>query len=592
MFTDDMNHAVPGSTSTSGRHSSRPRLRKLPSRVLSGLFGAHFKKRVGAMLRGATDGKCEENGNSAHVLLHLHINNLPDELIVEIFDAAHAVTFSSIDGRTLTNWLHLFHVCARWRYIIASVPSFWRVIPIVRSLKALYYFDQFRRNTPLEIHFADLHAIPSPVKALRPYLPEIRLLSLSMHCLDFQNSPLDDVFSVPMPALEELHIMPQAVLNTEARTNAPLSLLHFRTIRHLKLYRLICPSDFGGWWLESLHLHACVWNISFDSFITTLRRCWSLVKLRLDQSLHPLALTAPQGRVSYPHLGRASLYDLRSLIIEDYSPELVSTVLAHVRAPFIRYLRVVCYATRPRREDSEALVSSEGLLRPLLPPDPWDHLQLALDAGSATANISIRDDMCTLTVSSVKAGYSSTATLSARFDRQWTRVVPTAMQDLTDLFSSARITTLVIHGSSYYIFPMDWMKLFNALPSLETLDLTSSGTWVAMWHGLRRAGRLQSAPEDVGCPRLATIRIRHISRPEDNYPAPPDEDDLKVIKDTLRWRATHGVRLRNLSWSMCSAEHADYDAARKRFLDELRPFIEGALAYEYISDSPAPGVAS
>ncbi|KAI0354481.1 hypothetical protein OH77DRAFT_1512203 [Trametes cingulata] len=576
---------------STGEDLQRPRLRKLPSRILSGLFGGHLKDRVRTMRRGAAQGQHNSKEGDTQVQSRQpsgpHINDLPDELFLEIFDQLHAATFcaGNIHRHTLSEWLHYIHVCTRWRYIIVSVPSFWRAIPIVRNLKALRFFVPLRGNVPLEIHFGDVQALqPQILEDLRTHLPEIRLLTVTLSSLDFQNDPLDDLLSMEMPALEELHVLPRVVLNPDARIHAPFKMQQFPRLRHLELHRLICPSDMSN--LTTLHLYACVWSISFDNFIAALGRCSQLVELHLDQSLHPLHLTAPRGG-SHPQKRPAYLPRLRSLIIEDYSPDLISAVLAHVTTPSIKSVRTICYATRPRRDDNGDLITSESLLRPLLPYDPFD-IQLAVNSAPATARISTREDMCTLTVTSTEGHCSSNISVSGRFDREWTHVVPSAMHDLADVFSGAKITALVIQASSYYILPTDWKKLFNALPSLDTLDLTSSGTWTAMWQGLHRAGLLAATPEVVGCPQLATVRIRHISRPEDNYPAPPDENDLQVIKDTLRWRALHGARLKHLSWSMCSSEHAGYDVARKRFLDELGPFVDGTVAYEDLSAVQQP----
>ncbi|EIW52613.1 uncharacterized protein TRAVEDRAFT_31796 [Trametes versicolor FP-101664 SS1] len=186
------------------------------------------------------------------------------------------------------------------------------------------------------------------------------------------------------------------------------------------------------------------------------------------------------------------------------------------------------------------------------------------------------EDLCIVRVESKALPVPISVNLQARFDLDWSRVVPAALQDISHLFGSTPITELVVEGSSYHILPSVWEELFTSLPLLQRLELTGNGTWTAMWQGLHRASAWSAQP---CCPQLTRVHIRHTSRPEDNYPAPPDDRDLEIIADALRERAEADAKLDELVWAVFSLHHANYYASRGRFMARLAPFVE-RVTYE------------
>ncbi|KAL1943522.1 hypothetical protein VTO73DRAFT_3967 [Trametes versicolor] len=500
------------------------------------------------------------------------IDRLPDELLIVIFDCVHAIYFRERYLGSFYRWFCVMRVCKRWRNIMLSVSRFWRVVPIVADLTPLRWCLSLHGGTPLEIRVHNPWFLSESLDLFRSHISSVRALALYVVHMDISYSPIDVILSIGIPCLEELKVCPD-FLDDRMPPRSVVNMKQYPQLRRLDLRGVISPPDITT--LREIKLDRCSWPSSFHEFIQTLGGCSQLVELHVKQSLHSLSATAPREIPAKPR--RVTLPSLRRLDIAEDSAYIIAAVIAYLDTPAIASLRLLCYRLRPARDEEAQFSDSEHLFRTLVPADSSRILPtFPPKAGPVIASLAFMEDLCIVRVESKALPVPISVNLQARFDLDWSRVVPAALQDISHLFGSTPITELVVEGSSYHILPSVWEELFTSLPLLQRLELTGNGTWTAMWQGLHRASAWSAQP---CCPQLTRVHIRHTSRPEDNYPAPPDDRDLEIIADALRERAEADAKLDELVWAVFSLHHANYYASRGRFMARLAPFVE-RVTYE------------
>ncbi|OJT03989.1 hypothetical protein TRAPUB_5318 [Trametes pubescens] len=502
-----------------------------------------------------------------------HIGRLPDELLIMVLDCVHAAYFRERYVSSFYEWLSILRVCRRWRNITLSVSRLWRVVPISSDLTPLQWCLALHGDTPLEIRMHNPWLSSVSLDLFGSHISSIRVLALHVAHMDIRYSPFDAILSISMPGLEELKIFPDFLLDDRLPPRSVVNMEQYPRLRRLDLRGIIVPPNIST--LCEIELDRCSWLFSFHDFIQTLGSCSQLVELHLKQSLRSLASTAPREIPANPR--RATLPSLRKLNIADNSACIIAGVMGHLDIPAIASLRILCCRLRPARDEEAQFSESEHLFRTLIPGDPSRILPtFPTDACPVSASLTFMEDLCIVRVESTALPTPISVNLQARFDLDWTRVVPAALQDISHLFSKTPVTELVVQGSSYHILPSVWEELFTSLPLLQRLELTGNGTWTAMWQGLHRASAWSA---QSCCPQLTRVHIRHTSRPQDNYPAPPDERDLEIIASALRERAEAGAKLDELLWAVYSLHHPNYYASRGRFMARLAPYVE-RVTYE------------
>ncbi|KAI0631422.1 hypothetical protein C8Q77DRAFT_134158 [Trametes polyzona] len=503
-----------------------------------------------------------------------HIHRLPDELLIIIFEFAHENHFPAPPlGFINDDWAKILFVCKRWFTILSSVSHLWDTIPIGHTLWPLRFSLSHCGDSSLDIRIYVRLAAPA-LRILGPRVTSIRSLTLWAKTPEQHLNVFSDLLFTKLPLLEVLNISAFDVHTTGNLYPEFKPQEYCPRLRCLRLQNFIAPSDISR--LRIIDFSACWWPFSWSEFLHALSACSEVVFIRLHISLYALRPSLPDDTASSIPI-RVHLERLQTLIVKDYCNRVITGLLSHLDAPNLVSLRLVCYKTHPVRDEEDRFPDDAGLFRTLLPPEPANFLPKS--AASATVTISFIKDFCSVKVcrSGTKPGANATVDLRARYDLDWTRVVPATLQDVSRIFRNTPVTALVVEGSPYHIPPAVWEELFTSLPRLRGLKLTGNGTWTAMWQGLHHAS--QTGADRLCCRHLEAIYIRHTSRPEDNYPAPPDERNLQIICDALKTRAEGGAKLTELGWAVDSLHHANYYAARGRFMARLSPYVE-RVTYE------------
>ncbi|KAH9847784.1 hypothetical protein C2E23DRAFT_489303 [Lenzites betulinus] len=520
----------------------------------------------------------EPNG-SAPSAFTPHIDRLPDEILICIFECAHAAifeyTYNDITedniSRPLREWPQLLLVCTRWRGLLRSISHFWRVIPVAGLPVVLRDFILLSGNAPLDIRMLNeelaLRAMPILGRACVASARSLLLFSIDPR----PSNPgfYDELLNLDMPFLEVLTLTSANPKSDSPKRSILRSHQHYPSLRELVLCGLRAPHNITQ--LRTIHFTRCELPFSFDGFISTLSQCTQLVTLDLGFCLSSLN-SIPTIIARTPR--RAKLEGLRELTVQESLAHPLTAFLASIETPSVVYCQIECRETNPRREeDTRSFHNNSTIFRRLF-TSGFSHLTPRFPPGPIMGYVYISDDRCTVAVGSdLDSAPPNIALLVARYDLDWKPVLSAALEDLISLFSDIPITTLLVEASPYYVQPAVWTKIFTALSSLQCLELTGDGTWIAMWQGLHRA----SADSPAGalcCPDLRSVRVDHQSRAEEIHPAQPDERDLEIIVTALQHRAdVGGTRLEGITWRVRSLHHPDYYAVRGRFLARLSPFV-------------------
>ncbi|KAI0773113.1 hypothetical protein BD413DRAFT_612022 [Trametes elegans] len=492
------------------------------------------------------------------------ILRLPDEILVAIFDFVHAAIFYPTLRGSVRDWLRFLHVCSHWRCVALSVSQYWHIVPVGRDPAQVDFFLSKSRGLLTDVCF-NSDSIPPPLEALQPHISSIRRLEFSAPYFDCKYSAFNRLLSTLLPCLEELCIWP-IILNIETLHRMRLSLHRYPCLWGLRLQHLVCPPDISE--LRVLDLRSCYWVLSLGGFIDKLATCSNLVELRLNRSMSWFSPDDEPGDfLSQP---TAVLRHLHTLEIVDQSSEAVASLLAYLEMPALRDVRLVHRPDKPAgREDTEYTI------RDMLPSNPSRVLP-DFSSSLVTATVSVLHNISSIVLRS--GTHCAALSVATSFERDCGHALPAVLEDLVECVpdAPARLTTLAVHGDSYHVPAALWRRLFGRCAHLSALELSGNGTWTALWHALRPVASSWAVEPCVPCPALASVRVRYVPRPEDNYPAPPDMKDVEAIQGALEGRRNLGAQLQELVWEAHSAKHADFEEARERFLSSVRSYAERA----------------
>lgn len=100
------------------------------------------------------------------------IHQLPDEMLIEIFHF-----YRTTSPRAL-GLMSLMRVCARWRSLVSTTPSFWRNIYVRKRCEWLNLALSRCSGTPAEVILDDVALSRSVFSSILPrYSPILRVLN-------------------------------------------------------------------------------------------------------------------------------------------------------------------------------------------------------------------------------------------------------------------------------------------------------------------------------------------------------------------------------------------------------------------------------
>ncbi|KAI0716921.1 hypothetical protein C8Q76DRAFT_795165 [Earliella scabrosa] len=183
------------------------------------------------------------------------IASLPVELLTEIFlTVAHLCRKTSRP----TAWMQLLLVCTHWHTVACAASSLWRVIHV--SANTAYLRTALTRATSalIDLHLVALpsHTLTEASALLAPHAPRIRALRLchTTHAGASVPPAIVDLFNNPLPALEELAILP-VEWRTKRETSLPALPTRLRTLALSGVSVPREPAFYGA--LRALALHEC-----------------------------------------------------------------------------------------------------------------------------------------------------------------------------------------------------------------------------------------------------------------------------------------------------------------------------------------------
>ncbi|KAI0668196.1 hypothetical protein C8Q78DRAFT_1049016 [Trametes maxima] len=478
------------------------------------------------------------------------ITDLPNELLIEIFTYVHAWIFCPPSQQALRLWFHVLHTCGRWRSILLSIPEFWRIIPVDRQLHSLSFFLAHRGTLPFDLYL-DVEEDAPELAVLMPHIASIRLLDISISHPSIYHPYLDSLLSSQhLSALEELIIFPLRNEDLWPLERAigifPMPKLLRLRLRALERYNAL--SCFPN--LRVLELDSCKrWSLSFVELVDALGKCPNLEELYLTDSLfirwRDYSNTQPQynGRtLTLPHLHTLHIFDPTAMTISQF--------LVHLVAPALARLHVNYYHVKPARtfwlDDQNATTSGPSLKELVQVSDTTSQALPSFTADSATATISLSNHVYTVSLRSETRSLSLSRT-DGSHTLDYGAALPTAMQDLLELFPAAPITQLSIKVCKTNASSTLWARIFGHMPFLEQLELKGGGSSCEMWGGLYDA----STRESMGacCVRLRKIVIHGLPVKKDDAIVSCFAE-LALARATLTNREAAGVKLEELMWKM------------------------------------------
>ncbi|KAI0631420.1 hypothetical protein C8Q77DRAFT_133298 [Trametes polyzona] len=540
-------------------------------------------------------------GNSASSNAHkhlpvqsTHIGSLPNELVLRIFELVHREIFliPSLSSYQVPpepsyhTWIQFLHVCVQWRNLILSAPYLWYIAAVKSDVHPLELCLELSGSSPLEVRFYDAPGplISQALSLLQSRTDSIRSLVLYASNLRGDDPAMVELFSLDLPELEELCVMPVIALE-EGHDRRLVGMHHYPRLRRLTLLKLPLPLDIAN--LHLLHLHECALPPTYDELVLILEHCPALVELRLHCSLtKENALTPPQDLS--PRCRRARLEQLRILRVGGLFYEFVYTLLAHIDAPALSDLHVWTYYTPTQLPDS----ANERPLRPFLPGGPCVAFPRFPSDGRVTVRLSFEDGEW-LVLEALELPSPALTNRSPRKAHLRSRLVDTRpdvaspiCRDVAELFAHTPVVELVVRPgtgeSRTMIEPASWAELFASMPHLEEIRFIYDGDAAAMWQGLQQASVGRT---DLCSPHLKTVCIWRDASAEDGVLLPYGAS-LLLVSETLRMRQERGAKLGLLWWELGGLLTGEGESSerRARLEEKLCPFVHGLRFFESPSE--------
>ena len=495
----------------------------------------------------------------------LPINQLPQELIVDIFIACDDPAQTWPFGRSKIGWIHLTRVCRYWREVACASPNLWRSIHVRRG--SAWTELCLIRSAPctIDVSFDDSRLPPSTFDLLRPHFNRIRTLTVLPVDMTPHLPALLSILNKGLHSLENLHVSSPVTTSTE-RVGVELTSQLHPNLRRVQLGRSTIPHDPGVYSnLRSLTLTDCTRDgISFHQFLDFVSGS-PIEELNLRKVLHQLSIDDASTSGSTLRCGPPiDMPRLRRVKLHNDPPHVVSHFFSHIAVPSTA--RVLVKASCIRNGDNTQETLSALLPRP--------HARSLSLLSQATEISLIVDHIYMLRISCPEKYAYAFVRLEVRTDHiGWTPSLRRAFQDVVAICSGAPIKTLNIEGYRGDEHESnDWPILFEGFPALQSLTLEGDGNTSDIWQALHPTPASATADKPVvhiPCPSLRSVRY--------DGAFPLREDIMSEIVECLRDRAKYGTRLELLQFTLYHVRSTDYRTLMQTYCPELKELVTNVI---------------
>ncbi|RPD54898.1 hypothetical protein L226DRAFT_81735 [Lentinus tigrinus ALCF2SS1-7] len=488
------------------------------------------------------------------------IQDVPVELLLEIF-RIHATRCK--DTGSPTAWMGILLVCRYWHRVACDAAELWRVIHVGKNTDWFLLCLKRSARSLMDLHFSGLPTatVEAAVALVIPHAQRIRAIHLTGH--GWLSADVCTLFAQPLPALEELSILPAEWRSPREAKLVPWD-RGYRGLHSLALSGVSIPRDPAFYCkLRTLELHerCCTINqFTIDDLVLVLNAAASTLE-ELDLSRFQPIFDRDTQSAPKPPLPNVCLSRLRGFYLYDEFP-IASHLNKHLTLPRGAFLHLRVYVMHA---DQLRYTNGTAVLADIVPPgvrhvlDDVTDLAVSIDRNS----YSIRAPSTSLNVapsSSASDNRQGSESDGPPIDRVridtlgWIPDRKPGLRAVLTVYTSGRLTSLSITlgGSEYTL--AEWRTLFGAFRMLEKLaivdhsHLDPTDAFVALSAstdsdpGSAQAVRgddraLSGSVENVLCPALRTLHL------EGRVQGHRIEALFDALCSALRTRAGLGLRL-------------------------------------------------
>ena len=458
------------------------------------------------------------------------VNNLPDEVLVEVFGhLAFSVRPSlgpvgKIRPGAGISWLAVAKVCRRWRNIALWTPKLYSFID-ARNIAITRTFLSRSCNIPVEVYMqsdASSTNIHGAMAEIEPHFSRVRgvqcqaryqsMLALTLH-----------VGSLPAPMLESLHLEQTTIRRMLALNEAvvipEIFNGHTPALRRLYLAHVSIPWTspiFSG--LTELHLllqHSST-SPSIDTFLRALENCPLLETLTLVRAGPSLDADLEE----YPTpLRVVELPRLREIYLQLSRPIDTQYVVAHLIVPSTAIVTIYCQLDS-NQDFSAVLPRDCGGLRGL---SHVRRLRMYVE------------DVQSITLSGYTQSSAAVLVLSLFIGESEGMLKPRLFfSQLGRFFPLSHLEDLEVVNCAAQVSKDKFVEVLSNLPSLT--HLTASEKWPARQRQILCALTMPPLGNDEGvvCPSLKVLRFSGLD---------VKQEVVDDVAHTCRSRAFKGAAL-------------------------------------------------
>lgn len=501
------------------------------------------------------------------------INTLPLEVLAEILLVVQACIFARPEVNGMARrWITVSSVCAHWRTLVNSTPTFWRSVAVQRAPELLSL--SLKRSTPglpLSISFENA-SFPWP--SFRPILQDrandVRALRFERMDFRFLRQFARSIFDSPTPALEELYIHykhdgeDDDIDDHGYYTEPVLPTVHdnLPALRSLSL-RGLEPAAGNTFFTRLQRLIMCDTTYFYlDDLLNVLAACTHLEELDLTRSVKnwdEYDRGNLQQRVDDGSSRPAVLLPgVRTLRLAGYYYEESAILLSYLRFPNTTDITVV--SLNGVTDDLTLHLDTASIL-PRNPQDTFPVLNTI-----TSVELIVLTDAFEMRMRGPR-GANVLLSLDGEEKHYWGEgAAAYAILALPRLCRGAPITSL--HFTGDFTDPQEftgrgdpnnppydqvalidpeaqrWTMLFKEFgSSLGVLHVTKAGMCGSMWAGLLTASILSGKE---CCPSLRSVILDGAPGFEDEYSCDALEERFASMWNALSLRAQSGLRLHTL----------------------------------------------
>lgn len=510
------------------------------------------------------------------------VNMLPVEILAEILLVVQACIFALPETSGMARrWIAVSSVCAHWRALVVSNPSFWRSIAVQCAPELLSLsLERSIPGLPLSISFADAWFPWSSLPLiLKDRANDIRSLRFERTRKSFPRYFAKILSNRPMPALDNLFIACEDHYPTPL---LPLIHENLPSLRSLSM-RGLEPTAGDTCFSRLQRLTMCETTcFDFAALLNVLATCTHIDELDLERSVqdweecnweHLQPWNA--GGASRPVV---SLPRVRTLRLAGYYYEGAAILLSYLRFPNATDITI---ASLTMWTDEPLHIAN---MLPRSPQDTFAALKTITSVDVVVLESAYKTHM--------RGPQGTTVVLSLvspkNIDWQETEAA-CAVLALPGLCRGAPITSLHFTGRftdateftdadqlCQLVTSVDpeaqrWITLFKEFGSLGTLHITEAGLCRSMWAGLWAASDLLGKR---CCSSLCSVILDGSTSFVGSYSYDGLAEDFESMWKTLSLRTQSGLRLHALTLDVSiSNRSAGMDDQRDSYLHKLEDLV-------------------